>query len=352
MKIDDSGTIEMRPDEKLNTRILEGFLASRLSDTTGDLRIRQFSTGAANLTYLLQYDNSEYVLRRPPLGPVAPGSHDMKRESKILSNLYQEFQLAPKVHFFYSGDDIAGAPFFVMERRNGFVIDKELPDSIKADDTKKTELAWMMIDTLAELHKVDPDQVNLGELGHPEGFAKRQLDGWVKRWKNAEGDSYVGASKIIQALEKKLPNPQRVSLVHNDFKLNNIIVKHENPCLPSAVVDWDMCTRGDPLFDLGLLLVYWTEPGDNPLANQAATMPGFSTGGFPSRIDAINRYGIKSGVNMDDIRWYMSFGIFKLMGILQQIYIRYSRGQTQDSRFKDFDNRIRNLIVKASDLNA
>ena len=347
---DNTGTIEMRPDEKLDIQTLQGFLASKLPNAEGQLQLRQFATGAANLTYLLRYHNAEFVLRRPPLGSVAPGSHDMQREYTILNNLYQEFPLAPRVYFFYADDDIIGAPFFVMERRAGYVINDTLPRCIAASNSKKTELAWMMIDTLAELHRVDPDKVSLGHLGQPNGFAQRQLDGWIKRWRNAEGQAYAGADEIISLLEKSIPNPQCISLLHNDFKLNNIIVTHENPCKPSAVVDWDMCTRGDPLFDLGLLLTYWTEPGDNPLTTQAATMPEFFKGGFPSRLEAINRYAKKTNLNMENIHWYMIFGIFKLMGILQQIYIRYQRGQTKDLRFKNFDYRIRNLIIKANDL--
>ena len=163
---DNTGTIEMRPDEKLDMQILQGFLASKLPNAEGQLQLRQFATGAANLTYLLRYHNAEFVLRRPPLGSVAPGSHDMQREYTILNNLYQEFPLAPRVYFFYADDDIIGAPFFVMERRAGYVINDTLPRCIAASHSKKTELAWMMIDTLAELHRIDPDKVSLGHLGN------------------------------------------------------------------------------------------------------------------------------------------------------------------------------------------
>ena len=343
----DTGLIEMRPDERLDVVALEPFLADRLPDTQGPLRIRQFAIGAANLTYLLEYENAEYVLRRPPLGNIAAGAHDMERESRILANLYKAFPLAPRVFFFDQGEEVIGAPFFVMERKSGFVINKELPHSIKADDSQKVRLAWMLIDTLADLHKVDPNRVGLGELGRPEGYAQRQLEGWTKRWLQAEGDRYEGASDIVAYLSKELPKPQRISLLHNDYKLNNVIVDTVEPCTPTAVIDWDMCTRGDPLFDLGLMLVYWSEPNDDPLGVAAATMPSFADGGFPSRAEAIKRYSDKTGLNLDGIEWYYIFGIFKLMGILQQIYIRYERGQTQDQRFAVFDQRIRGLVNKA-----
>ena len=343
----DDGVIEMRSDERLDVASLEPYLAARLPKTSGALRIKQFSVGAANLTYLLQYDDAEYVLRRPPLGVVGGGAHDMERESRVLADLYKAYPLAPRVYFFDRGEDVVGAPFFVMERKKGFVINQELPTSIQADDALKVRLAWMLIDTLAQFHQVDPEAVGLGALGRPEGYSQRQLDGWIKRWLKAEGARYDDAKDIIAYLSAGVPAPQRASLLHNDYKLNNVLVDVEDPCTPTAVLDWDMCTRGDPLFDLGLLLVYWAEPDDDPLWVSAASMPSFSEGGFPSRAEAIRRYGERSRLEMDNIGWYYIFGIFKLMGILQQIYIRYERGQTQDERFASFDQRIRGLVNKA-----
>ena len=343
---EEAGIIEMRPDERLDRAALESFLADRLPGAEGPLGLRQFSTGAANLTYLLDYDEASYVLRRPPLGPVAPGAHDMAREYRVLSNLHAAYPLAPRVYLFDEGREVVGAPFFVMERRPGFAITKDLPAEIATDDDRKTSLAWMMIDHLAALHAVDPGQVGLATLGRPEGFARRQLEGWARRWAAAEGDAYAGASEILAALAAAPPAPLRTALLHNDFKLNNILVSAEDPCRATAVVDWDMCTRGDPLFDLGWLLVYWTEAEDDPLWRAAASMP-FGDGGFPSRAEAVARYAERTGLAVDRIGWYHAFGIFKAMVILQQIFIRYERGQTADRRFAIFGDRVRGLVDKA-----
>ena len=204
----------------------------------------------------------------------------------------------------------------------------------------------MTVDSRAALHLVDPAQAGLGDLGRPEGFVERQLSGWSKRWEAAKNDDLPGVDAVIAWLEREIPSSGNVSLLHNDFKLDNMLVANEDPGRAVAVLDWDMCTRGDPLMDLGYTLTFWGEAGDDPRWIFAASMPTWNKG-FPSRADIIERYASATGFDCSHVHWYQVFGAFKIAVILQQIYIRYLRGQTRDERFSVFGERVAGLIDKA-----
>lgn len=340
------GIIEVRQDEMLPLERLLPYLAQHLPAATGPADVQQFSGGHANLTYLIRYGTADFVLRRPPMGPVAKGAHDMVREHRILSRLYRGFPLAPRSFLLCEDVDVLGAPFFVMERRKGFVIHSDMPAAWAGRPDLNARIGEMLIDTLAALHLTDPAAVDLDDLGRPEGFAQRQFAGWVRRWDAAEGGRYDNAATIVDWLSSGVPVSPQVALLHNDFKLNNLILDEADPTNPVAVVDWDMCSRGDPLFDLGYVLNYWLEPGDPENWRSAAAMPTWRPG-FPTRQEAIACYAEKTGFNTSAIAWYQVFGVFKLMGILQQILLRYERGQTEDDRFATFGARIEGLIDKA-----
>ena len=342
------GTAELiapRPGEHLDTARLEPYLRAHLPGAEGPFAVRQFGGGHANLTYELRFGAREYVLRRPPLGPIAPSAHDMKREHRVLATLPDVYPWAPRSYLYCGDAAIIGAEFHVMERRHGIVIRDDPPEAVKRDPALARRIGEMMIDTLAALHMADPAAAGLGDLGRPEGFVARQLEGWTKRWHAAKDKDLAHVDEMVAWLSRHLPEPQAVALLHNDFKLDNMIVGRDDPARAVAVLDWDMCTRGDPLMDLGYLLNYWSEAADPVPWREAAFMPTWYPG-FPTRAEAVARYAARTGLDLGEVRWYHVFGVFKLTGVIQQIYIRYLRGQTEDARFATFGRRVATLAEK------
>ena len=346
----DPELIDVRADERFDTGPLEAWLRGNLPDNLsgmgGAMSVAQFGGGHANLTYMIKFaDGAEYVVRRPPLGPIAPSSHDMGREHRVLAPLSRVFDKAPVSYVFCEDESVIGAPFHVMERRHGFVIRKEIPEHFAGDPGLNRRIGEMLIDTLADLHLVDAEAAGLGGLGHPEGFVERQLQGWSKRWHAAKDKDLAEIDAQIDWLAKALTGSTRVSLLHNDYKLDNVLVDNDDPGICVAVLDWDMCTRGDPLMDLGYLLNFWAEAGDPPDWTSVTGMPSDQPG-FLTRAQAVERYAARTGYDLGDIAWYHVFGVFKLAVIIQQIYIRYVRGQTKDERFAHFGERVRGLAEK------
>ncbi len=329
-------TILVRPDERFEEERLAAYLRGQLPGSENPLTVRQFGGGAANLTYLLDYGTHEYVLRRPPLGPVAKSAHDMSREYRVLSRLYQAFPYAPRAFLYCEDRDVIGADFFVMERRRGVVVRRSLPPEFAGMPDAPRRMSEVLVDALAEFHAVDYEAIGLGDLGKPAGFIERQVEGWYKRWLAAKTDDLPEMETVYHWLRDNLPQTTRFSLVHNDYKLDNVMLAADDPGRVVAIFDWDMCTLGDPLSDLGALLTYWTEPDDPPYLQAAAMMPVGDLG-FMSRAELVERYAQKSGRSVRDIRFYHALGVFRVVVIIAQIYIRYARGQTQDERFAAFE---------------
>ena len=343
--------IDVRKDEQLDLESLRQYLKNILKLEFNNLTSLQFSGGHANLTYLLKLDEREYVLRRPPLGPVAPSSHDMYREHRVQSSLNTLFPLAPKSLYFCDEETIIGSKFHIIERRNGFVIRKQFEPYISPTKDNLRKISFKIIDVLSDLHKINPDEVGLGDLGKPEGFVLRQLNGWEERWKKSTDDMVLKSKfdKLISYLRSTLPQPQTVTILHNDFKLDNIMWSNADPFDPIAVFDWDMCTRGDPLMDLGHMLNYWIDETDNEDCKLITSMPVDKIL-YPTRKEIVDYYSKKTGFNVENINWYYAFGAFKLAVILQQIFYRYQKGQTQDERFSNFGKRIDALINRANNV--
>ena len=339
-------TIDVRPDEQFDVARLAEYLRGKLPGSENQLTVRQFGGGAANLTYLLDYGSHEYVLRRPPLGPVAQSAHDMAREYKVLSVLHQALPVAPRAFLYCNDPALIGADFFVMERRKGVVVRRKIPPPFANMPDAPRRMSEAMVDALAAFHAVDFAVLGLGDLGKPEGFIERQVEGWYKRWHAAKEADLPDMDHIYQWLKGNLPSSTDVSLVHNDYKLDNVMLAEADPGRLVAIFDWDMCTLGDPLSDLGALLCYWTEPSDAPYFQQMAMMP---TGdlGFLTRRELVERYAAKSGRSVHNINFYHTLGLFRLVVIIAQIYIRYVRGQTQDARFAAFGPMIP-LMAKAA----
>lgn len=338
MSIPPPDTIPVRPEERFDEQRLADYLRGQLPGTDRPLTVRQFGGGAANLTYLLDYGTHQYVLRRPPLGPVAEKAHDMEREYTVLSHLHPAYPLAPTAHLYCADEDIIGSDFFVMERRTGVVVRTALPDAFRDQSDAPQRITEALIDALAALHAVDYEAIGLGDLGQPEGFIERQIEGWYQRWHNAKTADLEPMNGVYHWLLENQPDPQAAALVHNDFKLDNLMLSADDPGQAVAVLDWDMCTLGDPLSDLGALLTYWVQPDDPAPLREIAQMPIDAR--FPSRSALVTRYAERSGRNVEDIHFYHALGLYRLTVIVAQIYIRYKRGQTQDERFAQLNQMI------------
>jgi len=344
-------TAEVRADERFDEAALAAYLRGRLPGSQLPLRVRQFPGGHANLTYWLAYGEGEaaheYVLRRPPLGPVAKGAHDMKREFRALSVLWKAFPKAPRAFLLCEDPAVLGADFFVMERRRGRVVRGRVPDEFGggADAVANRKISEAVIDTLAELHDVDPRAVGLETMGRPEGFLERQVRGWAGRYERARVKEHPVASELIAWLDANLPESPDPALLHNDWKLDNMALAFDDPGRCVAVYDWDMCTRGDPLCDLGTLLCSWVDRGEQALGPGA--MPT-QTEGFLTRAQAAARYGERRGLDLSTLPYYEVFGIFKMGVVLLQIYVRYHRGQTRDPRFEGMERLAEALFERAA----
>ena len=346
--------IDQRPDERLDIARLGAFLREIIPGAEGEPSVRQFGGGKANLTYLLRFGSQEYVLRRPPLGPIPPGAHDMRREHRVLSVLWRHYPLAPQSLLLCEDESIVGAVFIVLERRHGFVIRDDIPPEFAGRPELNRRIGEALIDALADLHRVEPQAAGLGDLGRPDGYVERQLDGWTRRWHGAQGGPEADEAQrrfapVLDWLASHLPRSGAASLLHNDYRLDNCLLDTEDPGRIIAVMDWDMCTQGDPLADLGYVLNYWVEPGDDPAWRAIAAMPTWRDG-FPSRTEATQRYAARTGFDVSAVGWHQVFAAFKLAVIIQQIYIRWVRGQTQDARFKTYGERVLGLADKAGRL--
>jgi aminoglycoside phosphotransferase (APT) family kinase protein len=332
-------TIAVRDDERFDEGRLAAYLRGKLPGSEGSLEVAQFAGGHANLTYLLRYGATEYVLRRPPLGPVAATAHDMGREYRVLSVLHEGYPLAPRAYLYCEDAAVIGAPFFVMERRRGTVVRRAIPPEFGGggDPEKNRRISEVVIDALADLHSVDYRAIGLGDLGKPEGFMQRQIDGWKGRYERAKTKELPVVDELSAWLVAELPPAPAPTLLHNDWRLDNMMLDSNDPGRAVAVFDWDMCTVGDPFADLGTLLASWLEAGDGVVnTGAAATMPS-NVPGFLTRREAVARYGARRKVDTSRIGYYYVFGLFKIAVVLQQIYVRYHRGQTKDERFAPFE---------------
>ncbi len=340
-------TIAVRPGEGLDHERLLAYLREQVPDLPeAPLLVRQYPSGASNLTYLLQIGPWEAVLRRPPLGPLPPRAHDMIREARLLRRLHPVYPLAPQPYAICDDPGILGAPFYVMERRLGVVLDDTFPPDIAPTADRCQRISSSAVETLVRLHAIDWQAAGLADLGRPEGFLARQVQAWIDRYERARTDDYPQVAPLVRWFADNLPDSPAPTIIHNDFKLNNLLLAPGDLVPVVAVLDWEMTTIGDPLFDLGVSLSYWIEPGDS-LALRAVLPNVTWLSGFASRAEFMREYAARSGRDLGAIDYYLTFAYFKLAVILQQIYARWKSGQTHDERFADFGNRVRVLIEHA-----
>jgi len=327
-------TIAVRPGEEIDQIGLSRFLRS--SGISGHIDIRQFPGGSSNLTYLIKVGNNEFVLRRPPFGNNVRTAHDMGREYRVLSKLSAAYLPAPKPLLFCEDASVIGAEFYLMERRRGRIIRGNAPQELASSATLQQDVCRSFIRNLAELHSIDYSAAGLGDLGKPEGYALRQVAGWTKRYFAAKTNEWPDLEASIEWLNTNIPAESGASLVHNDYKFDNVILDPEDMTVITAVLDWEMVTIGDPLMDLGTSLGYWMskESGEEMLDmpfNPRILMERIS------RTELVEMYVSTTGRDISNILFYYVFGTIKIAAICQQIYARYLKGFTRDPRFCRFD---------------
>ncbi|GMR02984.1 MAG: phosphotransferase family protein [Acidimicrobiia bacterium] len=331
-----SDTAPIRPEERFDESRVSNYLRKHLPELfpCDEVLFDQFPGGAANLTYRARcVDGAEYVLRRAPLGPVARGGHDMEREHRVLSRLWRSFDLAPRAYHYCQDPDVMGKPFFVMERRHGYVVRKTWPSTFVDDRVKQRTVAESLVDALADLHGVNPSSVGLETLGRPVGFIDRQIAGWTDRWFAAATRPVGDMEAVSSLLAEGVPDPQRVAILHNDYKLDNAMIDEDGSLV--AVFDWDMATLGDPLVDVGTLLAYWVQPDDPTYLVFGAN--AVAIGEVMPKEAVRERYASRSGLELANINYHEALALFRIAVIIEQIYARYVAGQTSDSRFGEFE---------------
>jgi aminoglycoside phosphotransferase (APT) family kinase protein len=342
----------VRQGEDLDWGRIEACLRESLADEldlSGQFEVLQFPNGAANLTYLIRFGALELVLRRPPFGTLAPGAHDMKREFKVLSRLWRKFDRAPRAYFFCDDPAVAGADFFVMERRHGEVIRGVIPETMRAHADVGRRVGTALVQAMGDFHLLDPAECDLADLGKPDGFVARQLRGWKKRWDLVADPAHDGAMSAVHArLAESLPAAQRVSLVHNDLKLDNCMFDPRDPDRVIAFFDWDMTTLGDPLIDLGTLLNYWPDPSDE--GGSRGSHPGMEKMGLPDRAAVRACYAERTGLDVSQVGWYEAFALWKTATVVEQLHHRWVVGDSTDPRMEFIAARVPALAETASKL--
>lgn len=352
----DDDTRTVRESEALDWPRLEAWLRERLResdrvalDSREPMQVAQFPGGHSNLTYHLRFGTTELVLRRPPFGPVPPTAHDMAREYRWLSAVHPVYPLAPRVHAICEDPAIIGSVFYVMERRHGIVVRHEEPPAIHDRPDVRRRVSLALIDALSELHAIDIADAGLTHLGKPTGFVERQVRGWTDRWNGSKTSEVPEMETLARWLVESLPpNPAQPAVVHGDFKLDNLILDRTDPSRVVAVLDWEMAALGDPLVDLGILLAYWVPnapPEQRDSLTTVTTLPGWLT-----RSELVDRYAARTRRDLTRLNFFEVFALFKVAVVIQQIYFRFVKGQTQDPRFENFGDRVASMARRAASM--
>ncbi|MCD5994479.1 phosphotransferase family protein [Pseudomonas sp. CDFA 602] len=346
---------DVRTGEELDIALIDPYLKSQIPDLQGTPEVSQFPGGASNLTYLIRYTSRELVLRRPPFGHKARSAHDMGREYRILNQLKEAFPYCPTAYVHCTDESLIGVPFYVMERVKGIILRSEMPPEMGLDAQRTERLCKSFVDKLVDLHRVDYNACGLGDLGKPQGYVQRQIAGWSERYEKAMTPDAPAWEKVKAWLVEKTPDDSpTASIVHNDYRFDNVILDPDNPMRIIGVLDWELTTLGDPLMDLGNTLAYWIQADDPAPVQLMRRQPSHSPG-MLTRQQFVDYYAERAGIKIDNFDFYYTYGLFRLAGIVQQIYYRFYHGQTQDKRFAQFIQMNRlleqmslNVIAKSS----
>ncbi|RSK27363.1 phosphotransferase family protein [Bacillus sp. HMF5848] len=346
-----SDTIPVRSGEELNINSLHQYLKEHLTEYPAnineELSIRQFGAGHSNLTYELSVGSWQAVLRRPPLGPIAPKAHDMEREHFILQEINPYFKVAPRPLHFCDDASVIGSHFLLMERKQGIVLDTSFPDNMNFSEDMCERVSQIMVDQLVNLHSIDYKATKLASITKPDGFLERQVHSWIKRFHKAKIDEVSGLDHLTNYLASSIPTSGDSTIIHYDYKLNNAMLSEDATSMV-GLFDWEMTTVGDPLADLGVAMSYWIEADDPELLKTGLGKPPVTIHkGFYTREKFIESYAKNSGRDVTNIDFYLTFAYFKLAVICQQIYYRFKKGQTNDPRFAKFPIFVESLVKYA-----
>lgn len=342
--IDIGGNV--RNGEELDDRAVGNWLIEHGEDISGPVEVTQYSGGASNWTYRLQYENADLILRRPPTGTKAKSAHDMSREYYVQRALAEYYPVVPEMVLLCQDESVIGCDFYVMKRIEGIIPRANLPKEINFDELQTRELCTNFIDKLIELHQVPYEGTDLEKLGKGDGYCQRQVDGWDSRYEKAKTINVPSFKYVRQWLKDHVPSDSKTCVIHNDWRFDNVILDPENPSKIIGVLDWEMATLGDPLMDLGSSLAYWVEESDNAIFKATRRQPTHLKGMF-TRTEVVEYYLNKTGLKTDNWTFYEVFGIFRLAVIAQQIYYRYYHKQTNNPAFKDFWIVIHALHIRA-----
>lgn len=321
---------DIRLGEELDLQKLKAYLHKHLPGFSGEIEVTQFPSGFSNLTYLIKTEGQEYVLRRPPFGANIKGGHDMAREYRVLKALEPFYHKAPKAVLFCENHEVMGADFYLMERVRGVILRGQPPADLDLDAHVMQSISRSTVNHLAELHRIDLKAAGLEDFGKPDGYTQRQVEGWIGRYYKAETDTLESMNQTADWLQKNVPEQRVISLIHNDYKYDNLVLNPDDLSDIRAVLDWEMATVGNPLMDMGTSLAYWAEAGDSDILKQFSLtwLPGNFT-----RKEFVDHYAERTGFDLSDQLFYYVFGAFKIGVIIQQIYARYKKGLTNDPRF-------------------
>lgn len=336
-----------KPKFELPLKKVQKFLYSNqlIENVDSKIDVHKYSNGFSNLTFLLEVEGKSYVLRRPPVGAIKHG-HDMKREYTVLSHLGKGYDKVPEVYTYSDNNDMIGAPFYVMEKVEGIILTfNEVKKRQVAPSDFKT-ISNTCLDTFVELHNLDYQALGLGELGNPEGYVNRQVTNWGKQYLKAKTMEVPEALKVMEWMQDNQPKTYDHCLIHNDFKYDNVVFEDDSWQNINSILDWEMCTLGDPLMDLGTSLAYWTMHNDDDFLKQGIPSPTLFEGN-PSRLEIVNSYAEKSGRSIDNLVFYYVYGMFKVAVIAQQIFYRYHHGMTNNPKFAMLDKAAQYLCIRA-----
>jgi aminoglycoside phosphotransferase (APT) family kinase protein len=322
----------VRAGEELNIEALDAYLRAHFPDEGGPLDVKQFPSGHSNLTYSVRFGSREFVLRRPPFGSKVKSAHDMGREFRVLSKLHAVYRQAPEVISYCDDVTVLGAPFYLMKPIRGVIIRRNPPAGLEFTEETARRLSESFVDNLARLHSLDYQSIGLGDLGKPEGYLERQVRGWTERYYGSRTHEFLEVERIVSWMKEHIPSTSGAALVHNDYKYDNLVLDPSDITKIIGVLDWEMCTIGDPLSDLGTALAYWIDAGDREPLQKIRWGPTTHPGSM-TRAQLIERYAEKTGRNVSHMDFYVAFARFKVAVIVQQIYYRYHQGLTKDERF-------------------